>query len=77
MTTKVILKKEMRQKIIKYVVDNGQITNRECRTLLNLEYDQVIRVFKIMVNDGDLVRIGKTASTRYILPSSSDNHINT
>lgn len=68
LTTVVEITKEMRQSVIKYVKKNGYITNRQCRELLDLGYDQVIRLFNSMVDSGELIREGKTSSVKYTLP---------
>lgn len=62
------ISKEMRQTVIKFVKKNGHITNRQCRELLDLGYDQVIRLFNSMVDSGELMREGKTSSVKYTLP---------
>jgi predicted HTH transcriptional regulator len=67
-TTTIEISKEMRQTVIKYVRKNGHITNRQCRELLELGYDQVIRLFNSMVDSGELIREGKTTSVKYTLP---------
>lgn len=61
--------KEMRTKVLQYVKSKGSITNRQCRELLGLGYDQVIRLFNEMVTSGNLERTGKTTSVKYILPA--------
>ncbi len=68
LTTTIEISKEMRQTVIKYVKKNGSITNRQCRELLELGYDQVIRLFNSMVDSGELIREGKTTSVKYTLP---------
>ena len=68
MTTTIVVTKGLRDKVLRYVKHNGYITNRQCRDLLGLGYDQVIALFKRMVESGELVRTGKTASTKYLLP---------
>jgi len=59
-----------RHKVINYVEENGSITNRECRELLGVDYDQAIKIFNTMLEDGQLIRVGKTSGTRYVLPDS-------
>ena len=65
-TTKVT--EDTKQKVIKYIKRNGYITNRQCRELLGFGYDQVTTLFNSMVDTGELVREGKTASIKYRLP---------
>ena len=62
---------ELRPKVLEYVEKNGSITNRQCRELLGIGYDQAISLFNIMIEGGELRRVGKTAGTRYVLPKSS------
>jgi predicted HTH transcriptional regulator len=56
------------RKVIRFVNVNGYITNRQCRELLGLGYDQATALFNKMVQSGDLVREGKTSSVKYVLP---------
>jgi predicted HTH transcriptional regulator len=67
--TTIDVTKRLKQKVIRFVKKNKSITNRQCRELLGLGSDQVIHVFNKMVEDGELVREGKTVSTKYCLPS--------
>lgn len=67
-TTTIEITKTMRQTVIAFVKKNGYITNRQCRDLLDLGYDQVIRLFNSMVSSGELIREGKTSSVKYMLP---------
>lgn len=59
---------EMKQKVLRFIKKNESITNRQCRELLGLGYDQVINLFNEMIKSGDLVREGKTSSVKYRLP---------
>ena len=63
--------KEMRGKVLQFVKSKGSITNRQCRDLLGLGYDQAIRLFKEMVSSGELERTGKTTSVKYLLPTKN------
>jgi predicted HTH transcriptional regulator len=65
--TTIEITKRLKQKVIRFVKKNKSITNRQCRELLSLGPDQVVHVFNKMVEDGELVREGKTVSTRYRL----------
>ena len=58
----------LKQKIFKFVKQKGSITNRQCRELLGIGYDQAISLFNKMVDTGELVREGKTSSVKYRLP---------
>jgi hypothetical protein len=51
--------------VITYLAEHTSISNREFRSLTQLDYDQAITFFKKMVTAGTLVRAGKTTSTRY------------
>ena len=66
--TTIEITKRLKQKVIRFVKKNKSITNRQCRELLGLGPDQVVHVFKKMVEDGELVQEGKTVSTKYRLP---------
>jgi len=57
-----------KRRIIKFIKQNGFITNRQCRELLDLKYDQVTQIFNKMINEHELIREGKTASIKYRLP---------
>ena len=59
---------DFRQKVIKFVTQNGYITNRQCRLLLGVGYGQAITLFRKFVESGELIREGKTSSVRYRLP---------
>ena len=56
---------EMKQKVIQFIKNNKSITNKQCRLLLGLGYEQVIRLFNKMVESGELLREGKTSSVKY------------
>lgn len=64
---------EMKLKIVRFIRKNKSITNRQCRELLGLGYDQVINLFNKMVETGDVIREGKTSSVRYRLPNEKSN----
>jgi predicted HTH transcriptional regulator len=67
-TTTLLITKEMKEKVIRFVKYNGSITNKECRRLLEIGYDQAITLFNLMVKSNELVRVGKTSSIKYVLP---------
>jgi len=58
---------EMKQKVIRFIEINKSITNRQCRLLLGIGYEQVLRLFNKMVESGELLREGKTSSFKYRL----------
>lgn len=67
-TTNFEVTQDVRQKVIKFVIQNGFITNRQCRLLLGIGYGQAIALFRKLVESGELIREGKTSSVRYRLP---------
>jgi predicted HTH transcriptional regulator len=62
------IQESLEQRVVRFIKTNGYITNRQCRELLGLGYDQVIVLFNKMVTSGELVREGKTSSVKYVLP---------
>ena len=62
---------DIKHKVVKYLKHNGYITNRQCRELLGIGYDQVITLFNKMVAAGELIREGKTTSVKYRLSVTS------
>ncbi len=70
MTTTIEVTKTIKHKVIAYVCTHGSISNRECRDLLGIGYDQAIALFNHMINAGELARVGKAAGIRYVLPDS-------
>ncbi len=67
-TINIEVTEEVRQKVIKFVTQNGYITNRQCRLSLGIGYGHAITVFRKFVESGELIREGKTSSVRYRLP---------
>ncbi|MCX6083296.1 MAG: hypothetical protein NTW32_27525 [Chloroflexi bacterium] len=61
-----------KQRIYEFIKQNGYVTNRQVRSLLNISYDQAIHLFNQMVENRDLIREGKTSSVRYVLPKQFD-----
>lgn len=53
--------------IIKYILENGHITNSEARTLLELADSTTKRILKEMVNEEILVVEGERKSRKYLL----------
>jgi len=51
-----------------YIRANGKISNRQCRELLGISYDEAIKLFGTLSRMGVLKRVGVTAGIRYILP---------
>lgn len=58
---------ETKEKVIKFVKQNGFITNRQCRLLLGIRFEQAITLFNNLVGSGKLIREGKTSSVKYRL----------
>ena len=67
-TSIVAVTEKMKMEIFLFIKQNNSITNRQCRELLGLGYDQVIYLFNQMIVSGDLIREGKTSSIKYKLP---------
>lgn len=61
------------REVIKYIVKNGKITNRECRALLGVSYDESIRLLNSLFERGLITRIGVAAGTKYILPAEQED----
>ena len=45
----------------------GKITNREVRSLTELRYDQVIKLFNRAIDEGHIERRGQFSGTHYVL----------
>jgi hypothetical protein len=56
--------------VLKYVSQNGSITNREFRVITGLGYDSAIKVFSALRTIGMLHRTGQSSTTKYVLPPS-------
>ncbi len=67
--TTVTVTEDIIRKVIRFVKQNGFITNRQGRELLGLGYDQVTKLFNKMAESGELIREGKTSSIKYRLPT--------
>ena len=67
-TTTIEVNQDIKQKVIKFVKQNGFITNRQCRVLLGIGYEQAITLFNKLVESGELIREGITSSIKYRLP---------
>jgi Fic family protein len=66
-TTNIEVTEEIKQKVITFVKQNGFITNRQCRVLLGIGYEQAIALLNKLVESGELIREGKTSSVKYRL----------
>jgi predicted HTH transcriptional regulator len=67
-STTIEVNEDIKQKVITFVKQNGFITNRQCRVLLGIGYEQAIMVFNKLVESGELIREGRTSSVKYRLP---------
>lgn len=59
---------EAEQKILAYVHQHGNITNFQCRHLLNLDYHHASYLLKKMSREGWLVRQGNRRGSYYQQP---------
>ena len=66
-TTNIEVTEEIKQKVIPFLKQNGFITNRQCRVLLGIGYEQAIALLSKLVESGELIREGKTSSVKYRL----------
>ncbi len=67
-STKIKITNEMKQSIYHFIKKNGYITNRQCRELLNISYDQAIHLFNQLIESKELIREGKASATKYVRP---------
>lgn len=66
-TDKKPIKAERKEIIIEYVSENGSITNKEARDLLELADSTVKRILKEMVDEKILAIEGERKSRKYLL----------
>ena len=66
-STTIEVSEDIKEKVIVFVKQNGFITNKQCRLLLGIGYEQAIALLKNLVRSGELVREGKTSSVKYRL----------
>lgn len=66
--TKIEVTEDIKQRVIKFIKENDFITNRQCRVLLGIGYEQAITVLNALVESGNLIREGKTSTVKYRLP---------
>ena len=67
-STTIDVNEDIKQKVLTFVKQNGFITNKQCRILLGIGYEQAITLFSKLVESGELIREGKTSSVKYRLP---------
>ncbi len=61
------IKADREQLIVKYIEQNGSISNKEARELLGLAESTTKRVLKAMVGNGLLIKHGERKGRRYYL----------
>ena len=66
-STTIEVSEDIKEKVIMFVKQNGFVTNKQCRLLLGIGYEQAIALLKNLVRSGELVREGKTSSVKYRL----------
>ncbi len=59
---------EQEARVLEYVQERGQITNRECRQLCGLSPDQAFKLLARLVEAGKLKAVGEKRGRRYIPP---------
>jgi hypothetical protein len=71
-TVNIEVTEDIKLKVSKFIRKNGFITNRQCRELLGIGYDQAITLFNKMLASKELIREGKNSAVKYRLPTLSD-----
>jgi predicted HTH transcriptional regulator len=66
---------KLHEAIKDYVVSNGKITNRECRKLLSVSYNEAIRLLGSLCDAGILIREGVFSGTKYVLHTNNPEKI--
>ncbi len=51
----------------------GRITNKDVRSLTELRYDQVVRLFNRAIDEGHIERRGRLSETHYVLAEEVGN----
>jgi hypothetical protein len=54
-------------RVIDYVKKQGSITNKQCRDLLDVNYDESIKIFTALCLISALKRTGTSSTTKYII----------
>lgn len=73
LTAKLEVTADMRHRVISFVEQNGFISNKQCRVLLGIGYEQTIMLLNALVESGDLIREGKTSGIKYRLSAKSSS----
>ena len=56
---------------MRYLEQHGSINNKALRGLSGITYDQATYFFNRMLQEGRLLRTGRTAGTRYVRPENA------
>ena len=59
---------EQEERVLEYVQERGQITNRECRQVCGLRPDQAFKLSARLVKAGKLKAVGEKRGRRHIPP---------
>lgn len=62
-----LIKADRKEVIVKYVLENGFVTNKKARELLGLADSTTKRVLKEMVDEGILIMEGERKARKYLL----------
>jgi predicted HTH transcriptional regulator len=63
--------RRIEQKVMAYLDKNPSISNTELRVLTGIKYDQATYFFNRMLQEGKLLRTGRTSGIRYIRPENA------
>jgi ATP-dependent DNA helicase RecG len=55
-------------RVIRYVISHGRITNHDCQSLLVVGSKKALAILRVMVSSGQLKRLGTRKGTHYVLP---------
>lgn len=53
--------------VVEYAKTHGSITNKQCRELLKVNYDESIKIFNALCGIGALKRTGTSSATKYVV----------
>lgn len=53
--------------VVEHVKNHGSITNKQCRELLKVNYDESIKIFNALCGIGALKRVGTSSATKYVV----------
>jgi predicted HTH transcriptional regulator len=63
--------RHIEQTVIAYLDKNLSISNTELRALTGIKYDQATYFLNRMLQEGKLLRTGRTSAIRYIRPENA------